>query len=199
MYSESRLSLLDKPFWGLEEASSALGLSREATRVYLCRAAAKGVVLRVRRNLYVLPSALKHFSEEQYFALANQAVTPSYISLGSALSHHGFTTQMPQDLVESISTLRGRERRVGSVTLRYFFLRKPVFFSFQKQGGVFIASPEKALLDALYLRRYGRYAFEDGDLDLERFSWERFDAMLKQYPRMFQRYVHRWRDLHEKP
>jgi hypothetical protein len=48
--------------------------------------------------------------------------------------------------------------------------------------GVFIATPEKALLDAIYLMSYGRYALDLSAIDPKKFDGDELMRLSKEFP-----------------
>ena len=90
--------------------------------------------------------------------VASNLTWPSYISCWAALRHHGLTEQLPT--VIHVVTTRSRKRReVAFGGARIVFIRtKPSsFFGFDKlqRDGleIFMAEPEKALLDSALFHR----------------------------------------------
>jgi hypothetical protein len=57
-----------------------------------------------------------------------------------------------------------------------------LYFGFRKEKGVFIASPEKALLDAFYLMSYGRYALDISALDAEKLDRQMIKQLSSEFP-----------------
>ena len=177
------LARQDKPFWTVEEIAAAVGLPLASTRVFCSRKVKSGELVGARRNLYLLPESLKNFEEQDLFALANLMQTPSYVSFTSALSFYGLTTQLSRDLVESANPVRVKQYKVGAISFRYYFCQPAYYFGFQKKNGVFIADPEKALLDCLYLVSFGRYALDRSALSLKNLQWNKIEKWLKRYPK----------------
>ena len=61
-------------------------------------------------------------------------------------------------------------------------LSQDLYFGFQRQNGFFIASPEKAFGDAVYLRSLGRYKFDMTSIDPDRFDRARMKEVLGKFP-----------------
>ncbi len=133
-----------------------------ALSVQLSRWVAAGRLVQLRRGVYLLPRALRKRTEPRE-RIANLLVTPSYVSLESALSIHGL---IPEGVRATTSVTTGRpasfETEEG--TFRYKHVSAGFFFGFHETaiGGapVLLARPEKALIDLLHLSR--------GDLTFER-------------------------------
>jgi hypothetical protein len=61
---------------------------------------------------------------------------------------------------------RTRKFEVSKFTFNYVKIRSNLYKGFERMEDVFIALPEKALLDAFYLASFGRYSFDVSSLDL---------------------------------
>jgi len=109
-------------------------------------------------------------AEDQIFVLANMLQVPSYISLTTALVFYGYTTQIQRDYIESVAVKRTREFRIEEVTFSFTKIKKDYYSDFIKKEGFFIATPEKALIDTLYLESLGRYRLDIGSIDFSKFD-----------------------------
>lgn len=113
-----------------------------------------GKLIQLRRRLYVLSKQYQKTSPHP-FLIANRIKRASYVSLQSALEYHGLIPEYVP-IVTSISTGRPEEviTPLGSFIFKHI---KKEFFSNYKlidlgeRQSAFIATPEKALLDLLYL------------------------------------------------
>ena len=109
-----------------------------------------GVITPVTRGLYRLFDTT--FEIEK---VATAVFYPSYISFESALSKYGVINQGLFEL--TIATTRHSKRiRIGEVTCVYSQLKPKLFFGFNLLNGIYIAEPEKAFLDTLYLISLGK-------------------------------------------
>jgi len=130
----------------------------------------QGLLVELKRGLYILGPG------ERQITLSRQAIAavlyqPSYISLESALSHY----QMIPERVDAVMSVSSKKTRVflnPEGTFSYRNLQTSLIFGFlakKDENGYpyFIAEPEKALLDHLYLN-LGGLDHKDGDI-LDRF------------------------------
>ena len=107
---------------------------------------------RLRNRYYYFTD--REIDEQFLFYSANRIYHPSYISLGSALSYYGF---IPEGVfhVLSCSTLKNQKFVTNCGTFSYFHLKNALFFGYRllhwKKYYIAIATPEKALIDYLYL------------------------------------------------
>ncbi len=126
-----------------------------SVRRQLSRLVTSGRLLQLRRGLYALAPPYQK-TRPHPFMVANQIVRPSYVSLQSALAHHGLIPEHVS-VVTSVTTSRPGRRDTGLGSFAYRHLKADLFFGYRAEdvgGGqtALIATPEKALLDLLYLQ-----------------------------------------------
>lgn len=113
----------------------------------------EGVIQPIKKGLYIAGPAINSATPEP-FLLANHILGPSYISLDSALSHHGL---IPERVFEITSVTTKAARRFNTSVGIYSYTRLPLpYYSFGIQQlrladdqYAMIASPEKALFDKI--------------------------------------------------
>lgn len=122
----------------------------------LSRWVSGGRVHRLRRGLYALAPPYGKVRPHP-FVVANRMVRPSYISLQSALSFHGL---IPEAVLVTTSVTTGRPGEfttpLGTFVFRH--VQRSLFRGFREivvgvRQPAFVAEPEKALLDLLYLEK----------------------------------------------
>ncbi|MCD6228088.1 MAG: hypothetical protein J7K17_01230 [Candidatus Omnitrophica bacterium] len=74
----------------------------------------------------------------------------------------------------------------------YTKINLKLYFGFVKVKDFFIATPEKAFLDALYLSLLGRYKFDKTSLDYNKFNLNNLKTLAKKFPRRVQRAVKKY-------
>lgn len=113
-----------------------------------------GKVLQLRRGVYTLPDNNPH-----PFVVANHLVAGSYVSLQMALDYYHL---IPEHVAVVTSVTTGRpskwENRFGRFVYRH--INPALFFGIEYRLLVngeyaFVATPEKALLDLIYLKPQG--------------------------------------------
>jgi len=177
-----RLNNISKFYFGCEDIAKALGISADSAKVTASRYAKKGILVRVKRNMYVLRDVWKAAGREEKFVLANLGQVPSYISLMSALDYYEITTQVQRDFFESVAIKRTKEIYIDGSIFRYIKVNSALYFGFKKEKDFFIATPEKALVDAFYLMSYGRYALDISALSTEKLDGEEIRRISKDFP-----------------
>lgn len=114
--------------------------------------------------------------------LANLGQTPSYISLLTALDYHEVTTQMQRGMIESVAFKRTRELALNGTLFRYTKISRGLYSGYVRQQGFFIATPEKALIDAVYLMSFGRYALDLAAIDIGKLDLKKIRSMSRIFP-----------------
>ena len=126
-----------------------------SVRRQLSRLTASGRLLQLRRGLYALAPPYQKVKPHP-FLIANHIMRPSYVSLQSALAHHGLIPEYVP-VVTSVTTSRPGRWNTSLGDISYRHIKPDLFFGYRMEdiGGeqtALIASPEKALLDLLYLQ-----------------------------------------------
>jgi len=156
------------------------------------RACQAGEILRLKPGLFVLgPSYRK--SEPHPFVLAGVLHAPSHISLESALAHHSL---IPEAVYQVSSVTLGRSREFSTPLGVFSFRRVPArapragveAVAVARNAWAFIASPLRAIADAVYLNKeitwngnglgYLTESFRIEEDDLNSLSFEALDVIL---------------------
>jgi predicted transcriptional regulator of viral defense system len=178
----TQLGSIKKLYFGYEDVAKALGISSDSARVTVSRYVSQGLLVRVKRNIYVLREKWNAASREEKFQLANLGQVPSYISIMTALDYYEITTQMQREFIESVAVTRTKEIYVPGSVFRYTRISNPLYYGFCKHQGFFIATPEKAFLDAIYLMSFGRYHLDLASLDRDRIKRGEVRRMISTFP-----------------
>ena len=129
---------------------------KDFDRNNLTRWCRRGLLVKLRNQYYAFPEYRQVPDFSRY--VANRIYVPSYISLHSALSFYGM---IPEEVVQltSVTTLKTARFENDFGTFHYQNVKTPFYFGFeiktmQSGRGLLFATPEKALLDLLYLNPY---------------------------------------------
>jgi predicted transcriptional regulator of viral defense system len=138
--------------------SSALLLAGDESvaqvRLQLSRWVTAGRLLQLRRGLYALAPTWRKL-EPHPFLIANRLQRGSYVSLQSALAYHGVVPEHVP-MVTSVGPGRPETVRNPLGVFQFNHLAKTLLFGYSRveiaaRQFAFVASPEKALLDLVYL------------------------------------------------
>jgi len=175
-------------FFSPEEVAACLKITKASARVLCSRYNKKGYFMRLKRNIYLFKEALPSLTQDQIFQLSIRLQEPSYISFTTALHFHGVLPSVPS-LVECVSPTRSNEKQIGFITLKYHKLPKSLYFGFEKSKNILIATPEKALLDLLYMMSFGRAFVELKKINIEAMNIEKLLELAQKFPIKTQRLV----------
>jgi predicted transcriptional regulator of viral defense system len=173
---------IKKLYFGYEDIARVLRISQNSAKITAHRYAKQGMVIRVKRNIYMLKERWLGLDREQKFIIANIVQVPSYISLMTALDYHEITTQMQRDFIESIAVKRTIRKEIEQTVFNYTKISINVYHGFLKTKGIFIAEPEKAFLDAVYLMSLGRYNLDMPSIDFNKLDVEKIECMVQSFP-----------------
>jgi len=142
------LRTLGKPVVTTDDAALALRLERSAATHTLKRLATAGLLKRIRHGLWATDLNLDPLLLPEYLT----APLPSYISFQSALFFHGMVSQIPTVIyIASLAQTRKVRTSLGTFSIHRLAPRFFGGYEIVKTSGVRLATPEKALLDTLYL------------------------------------------------
>lgn len=147
--STARNQLADLPVFSLRDLRI---LEPDFRQQYLSLWHTGDKVIRVARGFYFFSG--EKMTESRLMAAANRVYCPSYISLQSALSIYGL---IPETVTAVTSVSTRKTRRIETPFGRLIYRTiKPAAYSgydvvLSNEFGFIIASPEKAIVDLLYL------------------------------------------------
>jgi len=126
----------------------------EDVRRQLSRWVKAGRLYQLRRGLYALAPPFQKIKPHP-FLLANRMVRGSYVSCQSALAHYSLIPETVPVIV-SVTTGRPGRRETPFGALEFRHVKPALLFGYRQVelgGGAqaFLATPEKALLDLIYL------------------------------------------------
>lgn len=154
----------------------------------LTRWVRKGLLVKLRQGYYAFPEYLSR--RDFSFYVSNRIYRPSYISLHTALAFYGMIPEAVTQIT-AVSTLKTADFENDFGFYRYKTIRENLFWGYDLKPfdskTILFATPEKALLDLLYL--YPFYASPEDFLDLrldEEFMQEELNAdRLREYAARF--------------
>ncbi|RPI17828.1 MAG: hypothetical protein EHM58_07790 [Ignavibacteriae bacterium] len=179
---EKILKLSNLPFFTVENVSDALGITYKSASVFCSRYSKQGFLVKLKNNFYTTSQKLENINNKELFTIANILQVPSYISLMTALSYYEITTQVQQNYFECVSLKRTVEYEPDGLFFKYYRFQKKYYFDFDRVNGIFMASKEKAFIDAAYLYSFGKYKFDIDSLDLYKLDKFKLKKLTKIYP-----------------
>jgi len=145
------LQVLEKyPTFNIDTIANIINKDTKYAKVYINRLKNRNLIQHLQRNVYTI--------QKDPLIVASRTIWPSYISLWTAFRYHNLTEQIPRKI--SVVTTRSKSRdNISIMNTTIIFERIPpkYFFGFLKirmnEFEIFMASPEKALIDAVLLKR----------------------------------------------
>lgn len=144
--------------------ASEVGLSENYFRQALHHLVNSGWLLRIRKGLYTLSSAVPGISAAHEFEIAMALVNPAAVSHWSALSYHGLTEQAPGKVfvlttrgggIPRTKERDGSELPIGGVYYKFIQIEPCRYFGTEKvwvsDAQITITDPERTLLDGLMM------------------------------------------------
>jgi predicted transcriptional regulator of viral defense system len=174
--------LSKKPYFTLADVAQSFSLQPPSARVLCSRYVRQGLLVRFKNNIYTTKWKWEGLTRQDLFKIANVLQVPSYISLMSALAYYEVTTQTQNNYQESVCLKRSIIYNVREAVFSYVKLQSQFYGDFIKKDGIFIATKEKALLDAAYLFSFGKYKFDIDSLDMKKLELKKIKRLLKNYP-----------------
>lgn len=157
---------------------------RNTVKTMICRWKEKGWIYPLKRGIYELAYP-KDFTVPDMH-VANKLYEPSYVSLETALSYYSIIPEVSMG-VTSITTKPTRRFKNKHGLFTYRTVKPDIFTGYyvEKNGifDIFIAEPEKALVDYLYFKTYRGKKFNLKDERLDK------DAILKLNRKKTQKYA----------
>lgn len=137
-----------------QQLATLLKMDVDSVAVKLNRLVDKGVLIRILRGRYTLPST-------PILAVASAIYHPSYVSLLSAFEHYGTTTQSPR-IIDVINPMRSGQIPVnienGRFIIRFIKTAPLLMYGYTKtylgETVALIAEKEKAVVDGLLFSEY---------------------------------------------
>ena len=144
----ARLQRLEQPVLETGDMAAIVGVGKAHASKMAARLAEAGHLLALRRGVWAFPGRLDPLGLPERLT----APQPAYVSLQSALYHHGMISQIPASIYAvSLARTRHYTTPLGVVSVHH--VSPDFFFGYETLGekGIRMARPEKALLDVFYL------------------------------------------------
>ncbi len=180
-YNELR-QLKKKLFFTVDEVSYIFKINSSSARVLCSRYVKKGIFIRVKNNFYILRDKWETLSLYDFLKVANFLQVPSYVSFMTALAFYEITTQVQRYFFESACVRRSISLNAEWATFNFYKLKKEFYFGFIKRDDIFIALPEKAFVDSVYLYSFGKYKVDFNSLNIDKLDNRRIKKIIEEYP-----------------
>lgn len=172
-----KLQEYNKDFYTIKDLQNIFNVPVTSLRVQLSRWCKQGVFIRLTKGIYS-----PYNTKIEVNKVANQIYYPSYLSFESALSYYGILSQIPYTL--TFATQKKSKKLVLKDTqIEYTQLANRLFFGYILEDGIYIATPEKALMDTIYLVSKGKRTLTVDELYLKNIDKEKFKEISSKFPK----------------
>ena len=148
MNNAQRLKILNntgRSVFSSKNIQSLWQTSAHNTKIILKRMIQKELLFKLAKGYYALNL------DYNIYELSNLIISPSYISLNSALFYHGVAFQASRKVV-SVALLN-YEKQVKKTAFEYHAMKESLFFNLEGinyKNSFSMAVPERAILDTFY-------------------------------------------------
>ena len=171
----------NKPYYTSSDLEKILKVKKSSLYVTLNRLVKNGVLTRLKRGVYQ-PA----FKETELEKTANELYYPSYLSFETALSLYGIISQIPYSV--TFATFR-KSKKIFLMgrEIEYRQLKKDYFFGYFLSNGTYVAEPEKALIDQLYMISRGKAAKDTSEWSITNLEKNKLLEYSKKFPESVQK------------
>lgn len=166
------------------------GKLTSAPQLFLNRARKRGDITCIIKGYYINTWKSKIIGEEPSIEqIACFVRRPSYISCEWALNAHNVIDQAPTVCtVITLSSSVGRRNRIDleGTEIEYSKIKEELFWGYEFANNAHLATPEKAILDTVYLRRKLPVADE---INWEFVDLKKLQNFMSKYPKSVRAYL----------
>ena len=166
-----------KTYFSFYELKKFYHSDQKSLKTLLSNWVKKDLIQNLGRGFYAFKIA-----KLDYLRLANEIGNNSYISFEYALYYHNLIDQVPS-VITSATKKRSCQIKAANWIFEYVRLKDDLFFGYELKNGVYIAAPEKALADLIYLISRGKRIVELDSLEIKKINQKKLSEILKKFPK----------------
>ena len=172
-----KVESLGKTYFTMQELKKFYHNKKSSFKNLLSRWSKEEIIFPLNNGYYC-------FDIEQldYLNHACSFINPSYISLEYALNYYGLIEQVPQ-VITLITVKRHKFTYAGPYIYEYTKIKKELFFGYVRVDQYYIALPEKALLDTVYLLSRNKRLVDLKGLNYKKINKDRLYKYAKKFPK----------------
>lgn len=166
-----------KSFWHISELKKIYRGNNASLKVLFSAWVKKKMIYHLGRGYYTFSLA-----KVDYLSLANIFEPQSYVSFEYALFYHNLIDQVPST-VTLVTKKRSKKIKMSNWVFEYTHLKQELFFGYNLKDKIYVATPEKALADLVYLIARGKRLTELDTLEKNKINQQELVKIFKKYPR----------------
>lgn len=179
--------LIQKTYFTTLDIVNLFNINHNYAKLLCSRYVKRGIFIRLKSGLYTTRVRWNFNTQKDFLSIASMLQVPSYVSLMTALAYYEITTQILQNFYESVCTKRSINIRIENTEFRYYKINKAFFGGFKKIDDYFVAEPEKAFIDAIYLYSFGKYSIDISSLNFKKLNYLKIKDIISKYPNKTQK------------
>lgn len=169
-----RFETLGKDFFSMQDLQK-LFPDDDHKKVHIKRFKDSGLIIPITKGIYTFSSHPVDLEK-----IATQLYYPSYISFESVLSKYGLMNQGLNKLTLA-TTRHSKKIKLMGIECEYCKLKSDLFFGFTLLDGIYIADPEKAVLDTLYLISLNKRKIDYSEWYIDGLNTKKLQQYAKKY------------------
>lgn len=162
-----------KPFYKLVDFEKIFRQDKITIQKSVERLAKAGIIKRLMKDIYVLEDKPQDLTK-----IAGLLYQPSCLSFESVLFKNGIINQPPFGATFATAR-RSKKLELGNGEFWFSQIKPELWWGFDQQDGIFTASPEKAIVDMLYLKNLGQRLFDTDEWYLKQVDMNLLKLYLK--------------------
>jgi predicted transcriptional regulator of viral defense system len=168
----AKLQMLGQPLFETRDLAALLNVANSSATRTATRLAKTGMIVKLAQGKWALRRDVNRLAIPEHLT----APYPTYVSLQTALYHHGMISQIPAvTYAVSLARTRRYDTPIGTVSIHH--VEPEFFFGYEldESGMVKVATPEKALVDVCYFSPTRSRLFKRlPEIEIpRRFSWKK--------------------------
>jgi predicted transcriptional regulator of viral defense system len=172
----AKLQALGQPLFETRDLAALLNVANSSATRTATRLAKTGMIVKLAQGKWALARDINRLAIPEHLTVPY----PTYVSLQTALYHHGMISQIPAvTYAVSLARTRRYDTPIGTISIHH--VEPEFFFGYEldESGMVKMATPEKALVDVCYLSPTRSRLFKRlPEIEIpRRFSWNKTLAM----------------------
>ncbi len=167
---------IDRDFFTTADLEKITGFKRNYLYLQLSRWVKSGVLERISGGVYIVSGTNIEIEK-----VASFLYPPNYLSFESALASYGILNLVPYTLTFA-TTRRTKTYKIEVREVLFRQIKERLFFGYEEKSGIYIATPEKAFLDQLYMEKKGLATIPMKEIDLKKLSKNKIKKLLPLFP-----------------
>ncbi len=174
---KKRLEDVGKTYFTIQELEKFYKNKKSSLKNLLSRWSKEEIIFSLNKGYYCFD-----VEKLDYLNHSCSLIKPSYISFEYALNYYGILDQVPQ-VITLATTKRHKFVYSGPYVYEYTRMKKELFFAYERVNQYYIALPEKALLDTVYLLSRNKRLVDLSSLNHKKINKHTLYNYAKKFPK----------------